>query len=71
MRSAGGGQAIEGAIVAAQGMAAQQQINFTRDNEYEADRVGIGYLDGAGFDPQRAWRASSRPWAAATGLAES
>ncbi len=48
---AGGGQATEGAIVAAQGMAAQHQINFTRDNEREADRIGIGYLAGAGFDP--------------------
>ena len=45
------GQAIEGGIVAAQGMAAQHEINFTRDNEWEADRVGIGYLAGAGFDP--------------------
>jgi beta-barrel assembly-enhancing protease len=45
------GNAIEGGIVAAQGMAAQHQINFTRDNEWEADRVGIGYLAGAGFDP--------------------
>ncbi len=45
------GDAIEGGIVAAQGMAAQHQINFTRDNEWEADRVGIGYLAGAGFDP--------------------
>jgi beta-barrel assembly-enhancing protease len=32
-------------------MAIQHQINFTRDNEWEADRVGIGYLAGAGFDP--------------------
>ena len=48
----GGGQAVEGGIAAAQGMAAQQQINFTRDNEAEADRVGIGYLAGAGFEPQ-------------------
>ncbi|HUO19739.1 MAG TPA: M48 family metalloprotease [Steroidobacteraceae bacterium] len=48
---AGGGQATEGAIVAAQGMAVQHQINFTRDNEREADRVGIGYLAAAGFDP--------------------
>jgi beta-barrel assembly-enhancing protease len=48
---AGGGQATEGAIVAAQGLAVQQQINFTRDEEKEADRVGIGYLAGAGFDP--------------------
>ena len=47
----GGGQAIEGGIAAAQGMAVQQQINFTRDNEWEADRVGIGFLAGAGFDP--------------------
>jgi predicted Zn-dependent protease len=46
----GGGQAVEGGIAAAQGIAAQQQINFTRDNEMEADRVGIGYLAGAGFD---------------------
>src|ERR1700719_2030684 len=46
----GGGQAAEGGIAAASGMAAQQQINFTRDNEAEADRVGIGYLAGAGFD---------------------
>jgi predicted Zn-dependent protease len=47
----GGGQATEGAIAAAQGLAVQHQINFTRDNEWEADRVGIGYLAGAGFDP--------------------
>ncbi len=49
--AAGGGQAAMGGIAAAQGMAAQAQINFTRDNEMEADRVGIGYLAGAGFDP--------------------
>ncbi|HVW70512.1 MAG TPA: M48 family metalloprotease [Steroidobacteraceae bacterium] len=48
----GGGQAIEGGIAAAQGLAVQQQINFTRDEEAEADRVGIGYLAGAGFDTQ-------------------
>src|SRR5207248_396393 len=30
----GGGQAMEGGIAAAQGVAAQQQINFTRDNEW-------------------------------------
>ena len=49
--AAGGGQATEGAIAAAEGLAVQQQINFTRDNEYEADRVGIGFLAGAGYDP--------------------
>jgi beta-barrel assembly-enhancing protease len=48
--AAGGGQAVQGGIAAAQGLSAQQQINFTRDNEMEADRVGIGYLAGAGFD---------------------
>ena len=47
----GGGQAAEGGIAAATGLSAQQQINFTRDNEAEADRVGIGYLAGAGYDP--------------------
>src|SRR5581483_5262413 len=48
----GGGQAVEGGIMAAQGLAAQKQINLTRDKESEADRVGIGYLAGAGFDTQ-------------------
>lgn len=47
----GSGDAITGAIAAAQGVAAQQQINFTRANEYEADRVGVGVLSAAGFDP--------------------
>ncbi len=48
----GGGDAITGAVATAQGIAAQQQINFTRANEYEADRVGVGVLAAAGFDPQ-------------------
>lgn len=30
---------------------AQHQINFTRQNEHEADRIGIGTLSRAGFDP--------------------
>jgi predicted Zn-dependent protease len=47
----GSGDAIQGAVVAAQGAAVQQQINFTRTNEYEADRVGVGLLAAAGFDP--------------------
>ncbi|MEJ0005233.1 MAG: M48 family metalloprotease [Steroidobacteraceae bacterium] len=46
-----GPAAIEGGLAAAQGMGAQMQINFTRDQEYEADRVGMGYLAHAGFDP--------------------
>ncbi|MDZ7770881.1 MAG: M48 family metalloprotease [Woeseiaceae bacterium] len=42
---------MQGAIAVAQGTAMQQQINFTRSNEYEADRVGIEALAEAGFDP--------------------
>ena len=47
----GGGDAVQGAMAIAQGSAAQQQINFTRSNEYEADRIGISALAAAGFDP--------------------
>jgi len=50
--AAGGGSDVTmGAIAAAQGMSAQAQINFTRENEAEADRIGIGVLAAAGFDP--------------------
>lgn len=47
----GGADAVQGAAAIAQGTAVQQQINFTRTNEYEADRVGIAALADAGFDP--------------------
>ena len=40
-----------GAIATAEGIAAQMQINFTRADEYEADRVGIQTLAKANFDP--------------------
>jgi beta-barrel assembly-enhancing protease len=43
--------ALLGTMSAAQGLAAQSQINFTRAHESEADRVGIGILSSAGFDP--------------------
>jgi predicted Zn-dependent protease len=51
--SAAGGSsdAVQGAMAVAQGTAAQQQVNFTRNNEYEADRIGIAALSDAGFDP--------------------
>jgi len=39
-----------GAIAVAQGLAAQMQINFTRADESEADRVGIQTLAKAGYD---------------------
>ncbi|CAN5318965.1 M48 family metallopeptidase [soil metagenome] len=46
-----GTDVMQGAIAVTQGAALQQQINFTRSNESEADRVGIGILAAAGFDP--------------------
>ncbi|MDJ0928360.1 MAG: M48 family metalloprotease [Gammaproteobacteria bacterium] len=49
--ASGSSDATQGAIMAAQGISAQQQINFTRENEYEADRVGVGILARSGFDP--------------------
>lgn len=47
----GSSDAVQAGVAVAQGSAAQQQINFTRVNEYEADRVGIAALADAGFDP--------------------
>ena len=41
-----------GAIAVAQGLAQQLQINFTRADESEADRVGIQTLAKSGFDPE-------------------
>lgn len=52
LASGGDGQVITGAVMGAQGMAMQAQINFTRHNEIEADRVGIRTLSAAGYDPQ-------------------
>ena len=43
--------AVQAAIVGAQAWLAQQQINYTRSNESEADRIGIETLARAGFDP--------------------
>lgn len=47
----GNGNALPGIMAMGQGVAMQQQINFTRMEEHEADRVGIGYMAAAGFDP--------------------
>lgn len=44
------GQAVLATAAASQ---IQSQINFTRQNEYEADRVGIGILSRAGYDPEK------------------
>jgi beta-barrel assembly-enhancing protease len=48
----GGAPAVEGGLAAAQGMMAQAQINYTRTQENEADRIGMQYLSAAGFDPE-------------------
>ena len=42
--------AIQAAVMGAAGLAAQRQINYTRDNEAEADRFGIQTLYRAGYD---------------------
>ncbi|GAB3735430.1 M48 family metalloprotease [Silanimonas algicola] len=43
--------AMQAAVVGAQALVAQMQINYTRSNESEADRIGIETLARAGFDP--------------------
>jgi len=50
--SGAGGGAMEGAIAMSQGVALQQSMNFTRNEEIEADRIGIGLLGEAGFNAQ-------------------
>ncbi|MCG6940017.1 MAG: M48 family metalloprotease [Thiohalocapsa sp.] len=45
------GQAGAAAMMGIQGAVAQRQINFTRANEEEADRIGIDTLARAGQDP--------------------
>ena len=52
LASGGNGEVIQGAVMGSQAVAAQAQINFTRHNEVEADRVGIRTLSAAGYDPQ-------------------
>ena len=39
-------------IAGGQAVAAQSQLNFSRDMEREADRVGFGVMTQAGFEPQ-------------------
>ena len=42
--------AAQAAMVGGQAVAAQSQLNFSRDMEREADRVGFGVMTDAGFD---------------------
>lgn len=48
----GSAQLGQAAVVAAQAASMQYQINFTRDNEAEADRVGMQILSRSAFDPR-------------------
>lgn len=54
-QSGGGGNsssnATMAALVSAQGLMVQRQIDYTRGNEAEADRVGIRILARGGYDP--------------------
>jgi len=44
--------AAQATIAASQGLVSQRYLNFSRDFEREADRIGMQTLDGAGFDPR-------------------
>jgi predicted Zn-dependent protease len=43
-------EAANAAILGSQAVAAQSQLNFSRDMEREADRIGFSVLTGAGFE---------------------
>ena len=45
-------QVAQAAATFGQAGVIQSQLNFTRENEREADRVGVQMLDQAGFDPR-------------------
>jgi predicted Zn-dependent protease len=47
----GGGDASQAALVSGLGLMQQRQIDYTRANESEADRIGIYTLQRAGYDP--------------------
>jgi predicted Zn-dependent protease len=55
-RGGGGssGQATEAAIVSASALQIQNLIDYTREHEREADRVGVTLLERAGLDPRGA-----------------
>ncbi|BBP05551.1 hypothetical protein TPL01_02900 [Sulfuriferula plumbiphila] len=45
-------QAASAAIATVQATSIQKQLNFSRANEREADRIGMQIMRGAGFDPR-------------------
>jgi predicted Zn-dependent protease len=48
--SSSASQAASAAVASAQAIAMQSQLNYSRENEFEADRIGFQRLDAAGFD---------------------
>jgi len=46
------GDATSAAVMGGLGLLQQRQIDYTRDNEAEADRVGIRNLSRGGYDPE-------------------
>ncbi|QNN69101.1 M48 family metalloprotease [Thermomonas carbonis] len=46
------GDATSAAVMTGLGLLQQRQIDYTRDNEAEADRVGIRNLSRSGYDPE-------------------
>jgi len=48
---ASSGDAAQAAIATSQALALQSRLNYTREFEYEADRIGFQRLVAAGFDP--------------------
>ena len=46
------GDAAQAAIATSQALALQSRLNYTRDFEFEADRIGFQRLVAAGFDPR-------------------
>ncbi|WP_312388772.1 M48 family metalloprotease [Pseudomonas sp.] len=52
LAAGGGGDAGIGLIAGTQAAAIQEQRRFSRQNEQEADRIGIQNLEKAGFDPR-------------------
>jgi len=52
LAAAGGGDAGIAALASTQAAAIQEQRRFSRQNEQEADRIGLLNLDRAGYDPE-------------------
>jgi beta-barrel assembly-enhancing protease len=50
-KAGGDADATQAAVAGGMGLMMQRQINYTRANEHEADRIGIHILARSGFDP--------------------